>query len=69
MGMFVKCVDANVVCNEKFLNFAISLSTHNTFPSSGIRALYHMIYMLNVLIIASVVIMHVDNCKCCDYAC
>ena len=39
----------------------------NWIPSSGIRALYHMIYMLNVLIIASVVIMHVDICKSCEY--
>ena len=67
MGMLVISVDANVACNEKILNSAFSLSTHNTYPSIGIRALYHMIYMLNELIIASVVIMHVDICKSCEY--
>ena len=51
----------------KILNSAISLSTHNTFPESGIRALYHMIYMLNEMIIASVVVMHVSICKSCEY--
>ena len=27
----------------------------------------HMIYMLKILMIASVVIIHVDICKCCEY--
>ena len=66
-GMEMYCVDANVARNEKFLSFAFSLFLFTYFPSSGIRALYHMIYMLNVLIIASVVIMHVDICKSCEY--
>ena len=39
----------------------------NWIPSIGIKAFYHMIYMLNMLKIASVVIMHVDICKSCEY--
>ena len=67
MGMEMYCVDANVACNEKFLNSALSLFLYTYFPSSGIKALYHMIYMLNVLIITSVVIIHVDIYKSCEY--
>ena len=51
----------------KILNSAFSLFLYTYFPSSGIRALYHMIYMLNVLIIARVMIMHIDICKSCEY--
>ena len=44
----------------------------NINSSSGIRDIYYMIYMLKMLIITSVVIIHVDIYKSCeydDYAC
>ena len=51
----------------KFLNSTFFIVILSHFPSSGIRAIYHMICMLKILIIASVMIIHVDIYKCCEY--
>ena len=71
LGKMNGCMhDAIVACNEKFLNSAFSLSSMFTKPSSGIRAIFHIIYMLNLLVFARVVNMvnmqdHI--CKSCEY--
>ena len=59
--------DASVACNQKILKFCTFVSYMIITPSSGIRAIYHMIYMLKMLIIASVVIIHIDICKYYEY--
>ena len=40
MGMKVLCVDANVACNEKFLNSAFSLFSTHTFLSHSYALRY-----------------------------
>ena len=50
----------------KFLNYAFFIITLSHFPSNGIKANYHMIYMLNIMLIASVMIKHIVSYKSCD---
>ena len=60
-------LDASVAYFQKILKFRIFSCFEYPFPSSGIRAYYHMIYMLKMLIITSVMIIYIDICKCCEY--
>ena len=67
MGMEVYCVWCKCCMQWKILNSAFSLFLYTHFPSSSIRAIYHMIYMLKMLIITRVVIIYINICKCCKY--
>ena len=51
----------------KIFKFRIFIVLYIHFPSSGIKAYYHMIYMLKILIITRVAIIYINICKCCKY--